>query len=229
MPGTTKLQIWNLALNHVAQRPIESDSEDSLAALTCDRCWDAVRREVLQEAPWGFATVIEALSEIGGTYSPPLGWPGAYQFPAKAIAIRKVFPPVDPATGNGEIFMTQANNAAYVTGNQLSAAIRSTTGDRFREALDPTLAKRIILSVTEGAIVEYVYDVEDTTLFSPSFVTLVAYRLAADIATPLTGDSSIAVNLSTIYNKRLSIVQQLNSIGDNTRSLGDAATVDSRG
>lgn len=227
MAGTTKVAIWNLALQHIAQRPIQSDTDGSLMALACQRAWDPARREVLRECNWDFAAVIEQLSVVGA-YTPPLGWAYGYQYPSRAIAVRKVFPPQEPAAQNG-LFFLQQQSRQFISPNQLATPIRQTTGDKFRVIFDKTLAIKIILSNTQNAIIEYTYDVDDTQLFDASAVTLMGYRLAADIATPLTGDSSIAVNLSKIYNARLSVSQQINSTEDNTRALGDISTVDSRG
>lgn len=220
MPGTAKVTVWNLALNHIGQRPIALDTEQSVMALACARVWDTARREVLRECPWGFATVFESLSAVSG-YTPPLGWAYAYQYPAKAVAVRRIFAP-GTSLDQTQFPMNQSS------GNYRTP-IRTAQGEKFREVFIPTKNVKALLSNTQDALAEFTWDVEDTTMFDASCITLLGYRLAADISTPLTGDSSIAVNLIKIYNSRLSEAQRFNSYEDNTTALGEADTVESRG
>lgn len=222
MPGTPKVNIWNLALQNIGHRPIASDTEQSVGALACARSWDPARREVLRECAWGFATVIENLSLISSSsYTPPQGWLYAYQYPSKCLAMRKIF---NPSTTLGTTLFPMSQSP-----NNYRTPTRTALGEKFREIFVPILNAKIILSNTPNAIGEFTWDLEDTTLFDATCVTLCGIRLASDIATPLTGDSSIAVNMMKMYNTKLSEAQRHNSYEDNTSSLGDSETVESRG
>lgn len=219
MVGTTKVDIWNLALSHIGQRPIASDTENSVMALACARSWDTARREALRNNAWGFAMVVENLSLIS-TYTPPTQWLYGYQYPSNCIAIRKVYSP-------SSIVYDQRMPGSQVIPASADPK-RANTGEKFREIFVPSLNAKVILSNSQDAIIEYTYDLQDTTLYDAIFVTLMGWRVGADVSTPLTGDASIAVNLMKIYAAQLSEAQRMDSYEDNTGSMGDSSMLDAR-
>lgn len=57
---------------------------------------------------------------------------------------------------------------------------------------------RVILSNVSEAMMEYIKRITDVTVFDATFVDALSYKLASDMAMPLTGDSRLAA----YYNER---------------------------
>lgn len=87
--GTTKLNIWNLALGHLGiSTKIQSEIEDSKEAEACRRFYDQVLAEVLGDFPWPFAAKIEALAKVAD--DPVDEWGYSYRYPAGALRLRSI-------------------------------------------------------------------------------------------------------------------------------------------
>lgn len=163
----SQLEIVNLALGHLKQRKISSMTEVSVQAQAVNRCYETARRETLRGHDWSFATCVKTLALLAN-YTPTSNWLYAYQYPANAVAVWHVY---DDTTVN------------------------KTAGDDFRELYDDVNNQKVLVCNIADAIVEYTFDLSDTTLFDSTFVTAFAYRLAADMAPGLTGDDAIADNM----------------------------------
>lgn len=85
----TKLEIWNLALLHIGERPASSLVEQSKGALLCARLYDRTVRTVLAGFPWKFATKTAALTL---TAPAPTGYKYAlaYDLPADCLRAREI-------------------------------------------------------------------------------------------------------------------------------------------
>lgn len=84
----SKVEIVNLALNKLGQRPISSMDENTTAARSALLVYDSVRRQVLQSYSWAFAVRSEKLSLKA---SVPVDYRYAFQLPAdflRAISLR---------------------------------------------------------------------------------------------------------------------------------------------
>jgi hypothetical protein len=61
-------------------------------------------------------------------------------------------------------------------------------------------ADGVLLTDMPEAKIRYIKDVSDTSLFDEQFVEAFSYRLAADLAMPLTGKAEYANSLTNLYN-----------------------------
>ena len=56
---STQVDIINLALGHIAMRPIAAIDDATPEAVAASRVWLPALREALRSHDWGFATVVE--------------------------------------------------------------------------------------------------------------------------------------------------------------------------
>ena len=216
--GASQVEIYNLALGNLGDKTVSLPNENSPQALALTRAWDSARRETLSANQWSFANVIESLAELAN-YTVPPGWVYAYQFPAKSVRIWKVLNQYSIGVATD-----YSTGLSYPTSNTPASKV----GEDFRVVFDPTLNSKVILSNTPNAYAEYSYDVLDTTLYDPSFVSALSYRLAAAVAMTLTGDQKLASNMMTIFNNYFSDSQRLASYERQINVKGSGSILDSR-
>jgi hypothetical protein len=197
---SSKIDIINLALGRISQSPIGDLNEGSIQATIAQRIFDPCVSECLSGNDWSFAQVREALAEVAN-YT-PVGWSYAYTYPANCLRLWRI-------------------------SNDFTA---KRTGDRFARAYVPALNQSVILTNTGLAVAEYTFFVKDTTIYTPDFVSVLAYRLAADFAMPLNADMEQAINMSKIFQSEMSEAKRMSSYEDDALYVRDeSAYVDARG
>jgi len=195
----SQVEIINLALSHIAQKPIVAITEASPSAVAALRVWDLSLRDALRTGAPGFATAVVALALVA-TYT-PLHWTYAYAYPANCLAMLKVY-----TEGTGD----------------------PARGEEFRELYDSVGNVKVIVSNVEDAYGEYVYLISDTTLFDASFVTAMAYRLAANLAIPLVGDKTLAESMDKKFITAASECARLDSYEQNKPAQQKSKFLDAR-
>lgn len=159
----SKVDIYNMALGHIAIDDITSPDEDSEPARKCELFWLPSLKAILRAHDWGFAGQNEALAVIADETI--IGWTYLYKYPANCLMLRKIY--------NEGTDLTQVRT------------------DPFKVTLSPDTNQKSIASNLQGAYIEYTTLVEDPTLYDASFVEAVSFKLASFLAKPLTGDSSM--------------------------------------
>jgi hypothetical protein len=207
---TTQVEIINLALGHLGVAPITSIAEASSQAQVAMRAWDPCREESLRGHDWSFGTVVTLLT-LSSTYA-TLTTSGlyagdyvyAYEYPTMCLAMWHVY--------------------------HESLADKS-VGQDFRELYDPTNGKKVIVSNVADALGEYTYDVTNPEFYDSNFVMVLSYRLAAEIALPLTGDKEMAKTMMNIFSQLMSDAERMSSYENNPDQVkeGRSAFIDSRG
>lgn len=153
-----KTFIANMALGHIRAGTIDSFEDISVNAKWVRTYYDIARQSTLENYDWSFARKRKALAKM--TESPPDTWLYRYEYVPNCIAPRYIaFPGVR----------------------------RPTDPIAFDIELDDAGTSRTILTDQPDAILVYTIDVENTTLFSPSFVDAFSWRLAAYLAVPIAG------------------------------------------
>lgn len=71
--------------------------------------------------------------------------------------------------------------------------------------------KRIIVTNQEDAVLEYTVQVTDTTQFDPLFVDALSYKLAAELAMPLTRSVPITQAMLSLYMNRVAQATTIDS------------------
>lgn len=155
---SSDVEICNMALSRVAYtQPIVSFTEKSKAAELCRVFYAPLRELVLQAFPWPFAESIVALADLG---SPAPGWAFRYRYPADCLKVREIVVPGQRTT--------------------------TTSDQRIPYKIGYDSGGRVVHTDQPDAACRFTFKVEDSTFFDPNFAEVLAWRLAMDLALPLT-------------------------------------------
>lgn len=86
--GLVKLNVWNIALDHLKEEPLQDTVETGAACLWLQRNYNQQRDYMLSRANWRFAVARAALAK--DLTAPAFGWDNRYALPADFI---RVIPP----------------------------------------------------------------------------------------------------------------------------------------
>ena len=173
----TDVDICNIALGRVGvDQTIASLSERSKEARLCQRFYPLARDLTLEAAPWPFAVRVAALALLPDADLLP-GWSYHYALPTDALSVLEVVPAGSVTEAVGYYTDCCGPWMPYRRDRQ-----------SFRRGLAPDGLSTVLMSTVDDAYGVYVARVTDTAIFSPMMVSLVADRLAMELATPLTTD-----------------------------------------
>lgn len=167
--SVTATTIYNMALSRVAQGKIQLTTQLNNKGAEYGRLfYDVTRQYLLRKHTWGFAKKVEALALTTGT---PFGWDYEYQIPNGCLRIRRILP-----EGGSDLVRT------FVGGEMVySPMVAAPIPSPYDKVGD-----KIWASIAE-AYIEYTYDITDESMFDAGFVDLFAWKLAFELAMPLTG------------------------------------------
>lgn len=176
---SSDIEICNVALSRVAvTKSIVSFTEHSKEAEQCRVFYATLRDLVLQAFPWPFAESTVALADLG---SPANGWAYRYRYPANCLNVRGIVQP--------------GWRRSLTTDLQIPYQIGYDVGGRVIHTDQPEASCR------------FTFRVEDSTFFDPQFADVLAWRLAMDLALPLTSKSELQQFASQQYQMALTLAQ----------------------
>lgn len=167
----SEVDIANVALGHLGDSATVASldpPEGSAQSEHCARFYPMARDTLLSVHTWSFATRRKTLAQMVDTAP---GWSFAYALPSDALDIFAILAPgdVDPACG----------------------ALGAPAHSYVREINEQ--GSQVIYCNVENAVAKYSMRVEDTTRFSPLFVTTLTWQLASMLAGPvIKGDMGMA-------------------------------------
>ncbi len=179
MSNTSEADICNISLGRlgVTKTILHLWTEQSKEARNCRLFYPQCRDEVLERVPWPFAVKTEALALLPDANLLP-GWSYQYAQPEDLLTLLEVVP---------EAQVTEA--ATYYTCTNDPWAIPRPPSQPFRKALSGDgLQTPVILANINDAFGVYVARVTNTQSYSALLVSLIADRLAMELAMPLTVD-----------------------------------------
>ncbi len=197
---SSKLEIINLALSRISQKPIADVNENTVQAEAATRVWDESLRFSLRSHDWGFATAVQALTLIT-TYT-PLGYQFAYFYSTACLALWHVY-------------------------NE--GTIDKDVGEEFRELYDPVNNQKVIVTDCEDAYGEFTYNLTDTALFDATFIDAFAYKIAAELAIALNNDKESAKSLIALFNGVISEAERMSTYENKQAKKKQNPYVDARG
>lgn len=174
--------ICNIALSHIGTSGIQALTESSKEALACRTLYESARDAVLRDHPWNFAERRAALAL--STEEVP-GYSYVYAYPSECLSARRFT--ADDAPG-------------------------MTTTTPFVVTADSTLSGKLIATDLGAAVLIYTAKVTDPTMFDPLFVDALGWRLASDLAIPVTGDPRVEQSCFTRYINFLRNAQAADSM-----------------
>ena len=172
---TVLLTIYNLALSHIGQKPVDNTTDDTQPEiLACNTHFPNARDSVLAQIAFPFNSAPIELAEYTtiDTASIP-GWSYYYTYPASALAVWEI----------------------YSSSNASTAAEKE-----FEVRYLPAVAAKIICTDEEDAYANSSYLVTDYTLWDDRFIEAVSYKLASAICIPITGDADLALKFRDMFS-----------------------------
>lgn len=171
----SKTQIGNMALGRIGVSKLLAnvDTETSREAIVARVMFDEAVRFVLRDFPWPFATSYADLALVGGTSTTPVNrdWQYAYRWPSDCVYVRRVV--VDGVGRN------DPNPPPFRIG-------RDTQG-------------RLIYTSEPDAQIEYTSEITDPQEFDAMFVSMLAWKIGADMAPSLSRIKDMATTCMQMY------------------------------
>lgn len=176
---SSDVEICNIALTRVAYtQPIVSFTERSKAAELCRVSYLSLREQVLQAFPWPFAESIVALADIG---TPAPGWTFRYRYPADCLKVLNIVQP--------------GWRRALTSDQQIPYKVGYDAGGRVIHSDQPEAACR------------FTYNVEDSTFFDAQFADALSWRLAMELALPLSAKPDLQTFAAQQYRLALTLAE----------------------
>ena len=167
-------EVCNQALSHLGERGdavTDIDSPSNKQERHCNILYPSARNFVLAAFDWHFARKFIAMSEAVLEDSEHIGgWTYAYTYPSDCAAPRKIYEAIETVDGIDWDVMLKFDNSA-----------------------------RYILTDQEDAVLVYTGRVSDVTLWPPAFEAMVSWKLASDLAMPITSDINLAKSMMAVY------------------------------
>lgn len=181
--------ICNMALSSIGVSVYVSniETERSKAASVCKLLYDQARDLVLEQFDWDFARRNRKLALSQSTFS---GWAFAYTYPTDCIRPHAI---INPMARN----QTADQRIPFKT-------ITDDEGNRF------------ILTDQEDAELTYTSRIEDTNLFSPSFIRALSLTLGELISMPMSVSPAIANRVAQLAKAAIE-----NAVANNAESEQD--------
>ena len=183
----SRVEIWNMALGNLGQSDEVNDpDEDTNAANACRRFWDADLESELQDFKWSFAVKQLALAEV--EEDPTEEWSFSYTYPSDCAIAKRILSGTRTETLDSEIAFEIVNDDS---------------------------GSKIIYTDMEDAVLEYVKQEDDTTIYPAYFRKAMSYKLAFSIAPSLISGSpnysSIRREMFELYSQFISRAKKNNA------------------
>jgi hypothetical protein len=192
MATTDILNIWNNAIGNLGVKTsISGLTEQSAEAAACALNYPTMIKALLRKVDWNCVRRTVALSDVTATFAPPARWAYRFAYPANCLRVWRI---EDPA------------------GTPLWRWPMPVQGFEVLMDQDPASSNkptRYICSNWTGisaVFTEYAFDAtkgDYEALFDDMLIDAASWGLAAEIASPLTGNASI---ISAASNKAAQLV-----------------------
>ncbi len=231
------MDVANLALANINQKPILTLGDASELARMCKRWIDPMRRQLLEECDWTFARKTVSLNLIGEATgvadfpdwaAAPSGvsanndvfpWAYIYQYPPNVLFVHKVYNEQAPSGLSewsgyaGTQFRTwlEAQNSGW-------ELIRSRSTNEYSIACN-----------IQDAICKYTVDMLDFSQFSSAFTIALSLKIAQRICLPLTGDKELRAGIDGDLENEMTKAFRLNLSENPERGPSSSSYEDVRG
>lgn len=172
----SQVDVYNLVAARIGvfDAPILAVTEASKIAQLCTMFYASMVDYVLAEFPWKFAERRVALASLG---TPPTNWAYRYAYPSDCVTARYI---TLPGSRNP----------------------RATQQIPFQIGSDGT-SREIYTDMPDAELV-YTARITDMNLWGPIAVSALAYRLAAEVAIPMSGKGDLANAAMSGYLREVS-------------------------
>lgn len=206
--------IANRALLRIGADIIASLSENSPNAIKVNAIYADVRDEVLQARDWKFA-VTRAKLVVSAT-TPLYGYNFAYAMPSDFLRLKKWRNTdsrgLNPASNPSGYLYQFVDHTGFPPITAYDPPVYPADNPYVVEALpDGTFCLLTNYDNTEeDLIINYVKQETNAARYSPTFVSLLAFKLAAELAISITESINKAANMETMYQRTLKSAAAVN-------------------
>lgn len=180
---TSEVTICNLALSHLRAGSINSLDETSLPAQQCKLWYPELRDMLLENAPWQFARKIKPLALLTGVDL--FNWAFAYQYPADSLYINRILRNFETVDG---VNISSVSTRFFDPNLPIPDL---TPQVEYELQLDDSGGSnnQVIATNEPDARIDYRFKITDPNFFSKQFVIAFSHLLAAELVTPIRGES----------------------------------------
>lgn len=180
--GLSDVIIANQALSRIgAAQFITSFSDNSPQAQQLALWYFADRDAELTDWPWPFAHKYAALNQVSTTGIPANPeWLYSYRYPSDCLAVRRI---VQGTVVTNATALPPGTAVTTYPSWSLASYRQDGDPDPYPFEISSDATGRLLLTDCPNAWIRYTYQVQDPTLFSPSFADMLAWRVASDLYT----------------------------------------------
>lgn len=193
------IDICNLALGNIEAGSINSLDENNDKARQCKLRYPICRDIVLADAWWNFAAKNATLARLSAT---PDEYNYQYSLPDDYLAGRYIVPATTSGAGG---LIRESYDGRPDPSRIVYEILISSTGSKVLQTNEDSVCFR------------YTFRQEDTTKFSPNFVSVMAWYLAAELAVPIVGSKTgreLRSDALTLYGQSLASAIATNEMED---------------
>lgn len=203
-----QIAICNIAMGYIGEYQVESSKTTTKQYVYCDRYYSDAVKETLAEHTWNEAKKrAYAVEESGG---PVFGFTYKFQLPSDSLRIIRLGDGDNDWSFweiEGDYILTDRAQSGrsysvgddYVAGQYISYEDVTYSVDTSFTAVDWTTDSAAYLTSTGDDLkvlkIEYIYELTDTTKWSPNLKEAIAKRLAIKTATGITNDPKTKIDL----------------------------------
>jgi hypothetical protein len=190
---SSPVDIANMALGLCGARSvITAFTEPNPEAAQCSIWYDKDRLFILRAHRWNFArkqdtmTLLATAPGVGNQPQTNLPWPFmpwaySYEYPADCVQFQLILPIYNGTNWQGYMAPNSQSPVRFKVSSTLNASNQTI---------------RAIFTNQNPAIGAWTQDITNPDLFDSQFTEALAYRLAASLAIPLSGDKALANSLA---------------------------------
>jgi hypothetical protein len=228
--AVAQINLCNMAIGHVAGRPITSINENTVEAEQCNMYFDTALSYVLSDYDWKFCSRRKLLTQITPDevtiFEADLdGWNYLYQYPSDALKIRKILT-ANQAQSLDSFGYGNTAGAAYGPANELftqQAEFRDSYtnsgkmgfGDEHAPEIPFNVGlvngEKCIFTDVPNARARYTALLNDFTAYDADFAILFSYYLAHLIAYGITRKLELKQHNLTMYESMKNTVKANNT------------------
>lgn len=184
---TSVVDICNLALTRLGHGMISAIDEGSKAGDLCSLHYPLCRDATLRAHPWNFAIRRQELAASATTPNHEFDY--YFALPDDCLKVIRTDWEADGLTSTAVYGYPGMNGYA---------------GESVPYRLESHASLGKVLATNESTCsIEYIARIEDPTLFDDLFIDVLAQRLAAELAVPLTDTQTVAKAMWEIYQNKL--------------------------
>lgn len=224
MPNTlSAVAIFNMALSRIGSTQVIASFNDRSNEAIQARLWyEPCLNEVLTAFPWPWASAYATLALVSAPgVRANNEWTYSYRVPTDCLFVIRLTPPPCVPFSSGADLTSISGDQVFITSIQPQ---QRADGNAYAQPFEigHDAQGRLIYTDTANAVIKYTAAVSDPTQFSSDFASILAWRIAKDIAMGLARSTERRAEATKMYDAELKTVQS----NQRNESQNDAAFVD---